>query len=96
MKPHQNPSPPPSADEPGLTALETQIIKNLITATKGKLAISVPEAAKLLSISKNNLYEQTRSCTGFPVIHLGSRTLVPIPGLVAWLVRNSSGEEASR
>ncbi len=57
-----------------------------------KLAISIPEAAKLIGISKSNLYTLSRS-KGFPVIDLGGRKLVSVKGLEAWVAK-MSGEEA--
>lgn len=49
-----------------------------------KIAISVPEAAKLMSVSKPKMYELIHM-EGFPAVKLGGRTLVPLDGLKAWM-----------
>ncbi len=57
----------------------------------GKLSISVPEMAELLSISKPAAYALARRA-GFPAFMVGNRTLVSVPGLMAWVERASAGE----
>lgn len=49
-----------------------------------KLTLSIPEAAKLLGIGNNKMYELARS-EGFPTITLGARRLIPKKGLERWL-----------
>lgn len=49
-----------------------------------KLAISVPEAAKLLGISNNKMYELARS-EGFPAFTVGARVLISAKGLDEWV-----------
>jgi excisionase family DNA binding protein len=45
-----------------------------------RLCITVPEAAKMLGISRNFAYELVREHK-LPVIHLGKRLLIPRVGL---------------
>ncbi len=52
------------------------------------LAVSAPEAARLLGISKPKVYELMGQ-EGFPSFKLGGRTLVSVDGLREW-VRNQS------
>ena len=67
------------------------LLEQLSADTTGKLAISVPEMAKLLSISKPTAYALARS-EGFPAFQVGGRTLVSVPGLMAWVQRASTEE----
>lgn len=67
-----------------------QFLMCLSTATKDKLTINVPEMAKLLSISKPTAYALARS-DGFPAFMVGNRTLVSVPGLIAWVEQASAG-----
>lgn len=48
-----------------------------------KLTLSVPEAAKMLGISKAKMYEVVRM-EGFPAIQVGKRLLVSAKGLERW------------
>lgn len=57
-----------------------------------KLAISIPEAAKLIGVSKTNMYTLARRAD-FPCIDLGGRKLVSVKGLEVWVAK-MSGEEA--
>ena len=57
--------------------------------SKEKLAISVPEAAELLGISKPTAYILVRRAD-FPAFKVGGRTLVSRTGLEAW-VRKQEG-----
>ena len=52
------------------------------------LAVSAPEAARLLGISKPKVYELMGQ-EGFPSFKLGGQTLVSVDGLREW-VRNQS------
>lgn len=54
-----------------------------------KLTLSVPEAAKLLGVSKSKMYTIARS-KGFPVIQLGGRLLVSAKGLERWVEEKAS------
>lgn len=49
-----------------------------------KLAISVPEAAKLLGVSKTTMYELVRR-EDFPAFSVGNRLLVSVAGLAKWV-----------
>ena len=49
-----------------------------------KLTISVPEAAKVLGVSKSNMYQIIKT-EGFPVIVIGKRRLVSAKGLERWV-----------
>ena len=54
------------------------------------LAVSAPEAARLLGISKPKLYE-LMGCEDFPSFKLGGRTLISVEGLREWVRRKSGG-----
>lgn len=49
-----------------------------------KLTFSIPEAAKALGISSTTMRELART-QGFPAFQVGSRLLVSIKGLEAWV-----------
>ena len=49
-----------------------------------KLTLSVPEAAKVLGVSKAKMYEVIKM-EGFPVIVLGKRRLVSVKGFERWV-----------
>jgi len=71
---------------------QAQLVERANAATSGKLAITIPETAKILSISKPAAYQLARS-EGFPAFKVGNRTLVSVPGLVAWVECAAAGEE---
>lgn len=50
-----------------------------------KLAISVPETAKVLGVSVPTAYELTRRAD-FPAFRIGRRTLVDRAGLERWVL----------
>ena len=54
------------------------------------LAVSAPEAARLLGISKPKVYELMGQ-EGFPSFKLGGRTLVSVDGLREWVRTQSKG-----
>ncbi|MGF0006494.1 helix-turn-helix domain-containing protein [Eubacteriales bacterium SGI.150] len=54
------------------------------------LAVSAPEAARLLGISKPKVY-QLMGQEGFPSFKLGGRTLVSVDGLREWVRNQSKG-----
>lgn len=54
------------------------------------LAVSAPEAARLLSVSKPKVYE-LMGREDFPSFKLGGRTLVSVDGLRAWVQRQAEG-----
>ena len=68
-----------------------QLLERLNSAVNGKLAISVPKMAEILSISSPTADALARRA-GFPAFQVGNRTLVSVPGLVAWVQQASAGE----
>lgn len=59
-----------------------QVIQQIIV--EKKLTYSIPEAAKVLGISENTMRQLAR-IAGFPAFTIGSRLLVSIKGLDAWV-----------
>ncbi len=54
-----------------------------------KLALSIPEMAEALGISKPVAYELVKK-EGFPVVRISpSRLIIPVDGLKAWLNNNT-------
>jgi excisionase family DNA binding protein len=49
-----------------------------------KIAVTVQEAAELLSVSVPTLYDMARS-EGFPMFKVGRRTLISRSGLEEWV-----------
>ena len=58
------------------------------------LAVSAPEAARLLGISKPTLYQMMRR-EDFPAFKLGGRTLISVAGLREW-VQKQAGQQIGR
>lgn len=56
-----------------------------------KTTISVKELAAQLGISLPKAYELVKT-TGFPVIRIGTRILIPVDAFKEWLVINSANE----
>lgn len=54
------------------------------------LAVSAPEAARLLGVSKPKVYE-LMGREDFPCFKLGGRTLISVDGLRAWVQRQAEG-----
>ena len=52
------------------------------------IAVSVPEAARLLGVSKPTIYQYIHS-EGFPAFKLGGRTLVSVDGLREWVAKQT-------
>ena len=50
------------------------------------IAVSAPEAARLLGVSKQTIYQYIHR-EGFPAFKLGGRTLVSVDGLREWLAK---------
>ena len=48
-----------------------------------KITYNVSEAARALGVSRPKMYELTK-IEGFPVLHIGSRLLIPIEPLKEW------------
>ena len=49
-----------------------------------KLTLSIPEAAKVIGISKSRMYVLAKS-EGFPTVQVGKRILVSTKGLERWV-----------
>lgn len=49
-----------------------------------KLAVSVPEMAKMVGVSKCTAYEMIH-WAGFPVVWIGKRAVIPVDGLKRWI-----------
>lgn len=49
-----------------------------------KLAYSVPEAAKVLGVGVQTVYNLVH-VEGFPAVRVGKRFLIPCAGLARWL-----------
>lgn len=65
----------------------TKEVRTLATETEStseKLAIGIPEVARLLGISRNSAYEAARQGI-LPTIVIGRRILVPVSALKAML-----------
>ena len=58
------------------------------TSVDSSFLLTVPEAARLLRISRNLTYELIRQ-KALPHVRLGRRILVPRQGLVNWIARES-------
>lgn len=58
--------------------------------TPERLAYSVPEAAALLGVSSDTVYEMIRQ-RRIPSVRLGRRILIPRPALVRWLESAAEG-----
>lgn len=58
--------------------------------TKGKIGISVAEAAVELGVSRPVMYDIV-SREDFPKVRVGRRIIIPRQGLVEWLARESGG-----
>lgn len=87
MKTISNKSAPPMTKGTNQEA----VLEQLTAATNGKLAISISKMAEILSISSPTAYALARS-EGFPSFTVGGRTLVSVPGLLAWVEKASAGE----
>lgn len=53
-----------------------------------KLAVTVPEMAKMLGIGINNAYMLTKR-RDFPSIRVGKKILVPVEALKKWVIQES-------
>ena len=52
------------------------------------IAVSAPEAARLLGVSKPTIYQYIHR-EGFPAFKLGGRTLVSVDGLREWVAKQT-------
>ncbi len=57
-------------------------------STQEKIALSVTEAAQLLNLSRPTLYKLIHS-DGFPVMRVGTRTLIHREKLEEWAARRT-------
>ncbi len=57
-----------------------------------KITISVQELAEQMGISLPKAYELTKT-TGFPVIRVGTRVLIPLAEFQRWLANSSNRRE---
>lgn len=78
----QSAASPPGADLP---------VEQILQAVGCKIAISVPKAAELLSISRPTAYQLARQAD-FPAFTVGGRTLVSVQGLVQWVAEQAHQE----
>lgn len=60
----------------------------MVNPVRDKLAISVPQAAKLLGISRDTAYTLVRR-EDFLAFQIGNRILVSTAGLAAWVDRQA-------
>ena len=56
-----------------------------------KLAVSVSEAAALLSVSRPTMYEITKRADFTAAFRVGGRTLVSVAGLQSWIEQQTAG-----
>ncbi len=63
-----------------------------VLAIMEKTTMSVQELASNLGVSLPKAYELVKQ-PGFPVIHVGSRILIPVDAFREWLVITSNKEE---
>lgn len=57
---------------------------NAMVVPLERLTMTIPEAAKVLGISKSKMYDLARS-DGFPTITVGTRRLISRKGLERWM-----------
>ena len=56
-----------------------------------KLVLTIPEAAKMLGISKNLMYLRTRR-EDVPLLQIGARKLIPTKAFYKWLEDQTGGD----
>lgn len=78
----QSAASPPGADLP---------VEQILESVGGKIAISVPRMAELLSISRPTAYQLAKRAD-FPAFSVGGRTLVSVSGLVQWVAAQAHRE----
>lgn len=57
-----------------------------------KLTVTVPEAAKMLGLGLNKMYELVHRAD-FPTIRVGTRIIIPVEALKQWVVRAAESGE---
>ena len=55
------------------------------------LAVSAAEAARLLGVSRPMIYQYIHQ-DGFPAFKLGTRTLISVDGLRAWILKQTEAK----
>lgn len=65
------------------------------TALVGRLTVTVPEAAKVLGIGRDNAYRAAADGT-LPTLKIGHRLIVPVPKLLEMLGIQSGQEVTAR
>lgn len=58
-----------------------------------KVALSMEELAVVMGIGRSKAYELTHQ-SGFPVVRLGRRIVIPVDALKAWLERQANNENS--
>ena len=54
-----------------------------------KVVMNVSETAEALGISRTSLYNLMHADNDFPIIKVGTRRLVPVAGLKAWVEKHT-------
>ena len=62
--------------------------------SRRKYAVTVPEAAELLSLSERTVRDLLRDDPGFPRVYVGRRVIVPLRALEEWA--NAKAADESR
>lgn len=62
-----------------------------MASTMEKICITVEEMAVMLSISRWTAYELIK-VEGFPLVHIGKRTVVSLEGLREWVRRGGTDD----
>lgn len=60
------------------------IICDGLTGFEGRLAVKVPEAAKIIGVCDKTMYNLIHS-DGFPVVWIGRTPRIPVDGLREWM-----------
>lgn len=58
------------------------------TKHMSKLTISIPDAARLMGVGKNRVYEMAKSGQ-IPVLKIGNRYIIPKANFEAWLTEQA-------
>lgn len=63
-----------------------------VTAYPARIAVKVPEAAKMIGVCDKTMYNLIHT-DGFPVMWIGRKPLIPVEGLREWVMRQSGCKE---